>query len=112
MAVVESSPERLVVQSGPFYNTLTLTLDKAKRRAHLQRKIAMMWALKPTEVDFADIDDVAVGTMKDPLSGGELHSGLMRLTSGLALEVPASEREVTETVARVRDFIGLGAQPG
>jgi hypothetical protein len=112
MAVVESSPERLVLQSGPFYNKLTLTLDKAKRQARLQRTIAMMWALKPTEVDFADIADVAVGTMKDPLSGGELHSGLMRLNSGLALEVPASEREVTDTVARARAFLGLDGTPG
>jgi hypothetical protein len=112
MAVIESSPDRLVVQSGPFYNQLTLTLDKAQRRAHLQRKIAMMWALKPTEVGFDEIADVAVGTMKDPLSGGELHSGLMRLKSGLALEVPASEREVTDTVARVRAFLGLDGPPG
>lgn len=112
MAVVESSPERLVLQSGPFYNKLTLTLDKGERRARLQRTIAMMWALKPTEVDFSDIADVAVATMKDPLSGGELHSALMRLQSGTALEVPASEREVPDTVARVRAFLGLDATTG
>jgi hydrogenase maturation factor len=111
MAVVESTPKRLVLQSGWALNKLTLTFDKDERRARLQRTVAM-WGLKPTEVDFADIADVAVATMKDPLSGGELHSALMRLNSGIAVEVPASEREVTETVARVRDFLGLDATAG
>ena len=112
MAILESSPERLVVQSGSVLNKLTLTLDKRERRAHLQRTLAMMWARKPTEVDFSDIEDVAVATMKDPLSGGELHAALMRLRSGVALEVPASEREVPDTVARVRSFLGLGTAAG
>lgn len=107
MAIVEDTPRRMVLRSGSLFAKSILILDKDAGRARFEHSV-LMWSRKPTEIAFGDIADVAVATMKDPLSGSEVHSALMRLNSGNALAVPASETEVVATVERVRGFLGLG----
>jgi hypothetical protein len=107
MAIVEDSPHRLVLQSGSLLGKSVLVLDKDTARARFEHSV-LMWARKPTEVAFGDIVDVAIATTNDPLSGSELHTAVIRLRSGRALALPASEADAIATAERVRGFLGLG----
>jgi hypothetical protein len=110
MAILEQTSQRIVVQSGSALSKAILTLDKAQGRARLDR-VVLMWSRKPIDIAFSDIADVAVATMKDAASGSELHKPVLRLTSGKALALPASEAEAIETAERVRGFLGLTRAP-
>jgi hypothetical protein len=107
MAIVEHTALRMVVYSGSLLGKAVLTLDKDAGRARLERSV-LMWPRKPVEIALADIAEVSVATTKDPPSGSELHTPVMRLRSGEALALPASEADAAETAERVRGFLDLG----
>jgi hypothetical protein len=105
MAILESSAERLIIQSGSALNRTTLTLDRRERHAHLERSV-LMWRRKPVDFDFVDVEEVKVTVVKDAASGTELHTPMVRLRSGRVVPLPAADDEAEATVARVRSFIG------
>jgi hypothetical protein len=109
MAIVEQTPARMVVHSGSLLGRTVLTIDKDLGRARIERSL-LMWSRAPVEIALTDIADVSVATTKDAASGSELHTPVMRLKSGQAVALPASEAEATDTAARVRNFLGLGPE--
>ncbi len=102
MAIIESTPTRLVAKSGGE----TLTLDKDTGKAGLQRKVFLV-KLKPVEFALSDIVDVKLESFKDNLSGAMTHTPLLRMRDGGAHAVPASEADGKETAERVRVFLGF-----
>ena len=77
MAKIESTPQKLVLKEG----STTLTLDKDAGKATLQTKV-LLWSKKPVEFAFADIDDIAVKSDKDGLSGATIYHSVLHRRSG------------------------------
>ena len=103
MHILESTPQRLVVQSG----STTLTLDKDLGAASLQRKM-LFWKLKPREHALSDFADVTVDAAVDRASGVEVcHTMLItRAGEGWALAA-ADKKDAENTKAAVSSFLGL-----
>lgn len=103
MARIENESNRVVLKEG----ATTLTLDKAAGRAVLQRKV-LFWNAKPTVFPLAEIDDIAVKSEKDGLSGATLYHSVLHRRSGETTVLTTEEAKDAEaTVRELRSFVGL-----
>jgi hypothetical protein len=103
MAIVERAPQRLVLRSG----STTLTLDKDKGRALMERKF-LFWARKPMERQLSDVTQVNIDANLDRASGVELCSTMLVMRDGSAWALPPTDRkDATETAAAMREFLGV-----
>ena len=103
MANFESTPRKLVLKAG----STTLTLDKDSGKATLQQKM-LLWNKKPVEFALANIDDIAVKSDKDGLSGAAIHHSVLHRRSGEITVLTTEEAKDAEaTVKTLRDFVGL-----
>ena len=103
MATIENEPNRVILHDGGT----TLTLDKAAGQAVLQRKI-LLWNKKPVVFPLTEIDDIAVKSEVDAMSGATLYHSVMRRRSGettVLTTEPAQDAEAT--VKTLRSFVGL-----
>jgi hypothetical protein len=104
MANIESTPSRLVLKDG----STTVTFDKTSGSATLQQKI-LLWKKKPVEFALNDIDDIAVKSEKDGLSGASIFHSVMHRRSGEVMVLTTEEAKDAEaTVRALREFVGLG----
>lgn len=103
MASIENGTDRVVLKEG----AMTLTLDKAAGKAVLQRK-ALFWKSKPVEFPLAEIDDIAVKSDKDGLSGATIYHSVLHRRSGETTVLTTEEaRDAEATVQTLRNFVGL-----
>jgi hypothetical protein len=103
MAMIESTPSRLVLKDG----STTVTFDKTSGHAILQQRI-LLWNKKPVEFDLADIDDIAVKSEMDGLSGARIYHSVMHRRTGETMVLTTEEPQAAEvTVSRLREFVGL-----
>jgi hypothetical protein len=103
MANIESTPHKLVLKQA----SLTLTFDKDSGKATLQQKV-LLWNKKPIEFALSDIDDIAVKSDKDGLSGASIHHSVLHRRSGEITVLTTEEAKDAEaTVKKLRDFVGL-----
>ena len=103
MANIESTPSKLVLKQG----STTLTLDKDAGKATLQQKI-LLWNKKPIEFALSEIDDIAVKSDKDGMSGAPIHHSVLHRRSGEITVLTTEEAKDAEaTVKKLRDFVGL-----
>ena len=103
MANIEETPRKLVLKTG----STTLTLDKDSDKATLQQKM-LLWRKKPVEFAIADIDDIAVKSDVDGLSGTAIHHGVMHKRTGEIFVLTTEEAsDAAETVKKLRGFVGL-----
>jgi hypothetical protein len=103
MAKIEDTPRKLVLKEG----STTLTLDKDSGKATLQQKI-LLWNKKPVEFALSDIDDIAVKSVVDGLSGASIHHSVLHRRSGEIMVLTTEEAEdAAETVKKLRAFVGL-----
>lgn len=103
MAKIETMPSKLVLKEG----ATTLTLDKDSGKATLQHKI-LLWNKKPVEFALSDIDDIAVKSDKDGLSGATIHhSVLHRRTGEIILLTTEEAKDAEATVKTLREFVGI-----
>ena len=75
MANIEQTATKLVLKTG----STALTLDKDAGKATLQQKM-LLWSKKPVEFAFSDIDDIAVKSDVDGLSGATIHHSVLTQT--------------------------------
>jgi hypothetical protein len=106
MTIVESTKDRMVLQSGSFLGKTKLILDKKAGRGSLESS-NIAWRGKPREFDLAEIAIVDVLTIKDALSGADTHTAALRTRAGEVIAVPAGETEAVQTAERLREFLGL-----
>lgn len=105
MPITENTPRRLVLKEG----STTLTLDKDAGQATLQRKI-LLWGGKPVAFALADIDDVAVKSDQDGLSGATIHHSVMhRRTGEITVLTTEEAKDAAATVKALRQFLGMRA---
>jgi hypothetical protein len=105
MAIVESTPRRLVLKSS----STTLTLDKDVGTVKLQRKM-LMFALKPVEHPLTDITDVTIDAGVDRASGVEVCNTMVIMRSGEGWAMPAADKKDAEaSAAAIRAFVGPAA---
>ena len=103
MANIESSPQKLILKEA----STTLTFDKAAGKATLQQKV-LLWNKKPVEFALSDIDDIAVKSEHDGLSGAPIHHSVLHRRSGEIVVLTTEEAKDDElTVRRRREFVGL-----
>ena len=103
MARIEGTPRRILLKEG----STTLTLDKESGTATLQQKL-LLWSKKPVEFALSDIDDIAVKSDKDGLSGALIHHSVLHRRSGEITVLTTEEaKDAAATVKKLRDFIGL-----
>jgi hypothetical protein len=103
MANIESTPSRLVLKEG----SKTVTFDKTSGHATLQQKI-LLWNKKPVEFDLSDIDDIAVKSETDGLSGAPIfHSVMHRRTGEVVVLTTEEAKDAEATVQKLREFVGL-----
>jgi hypothetical protein len=101
--ILESVPQRMVLQSG----STKLTLDKNAGKAVMQRKL-LFWSLKPVETPLSEVSEIAVDAGVDRASGVELCNTMLVTRAGAAWALPAADKKDAETTAAaVRDFLGL-----
>ena len=101
--IVESAPQRMVLQSG----STTLTLDKNAGKATLRRKL-LFWNLKPLELSLAEVAELSVDAGVDRASGVEICNTMLVTRAGAAWALPATDRKEAETTAAaMREFLGL-----
>jgi hypothetical protein len=93
MAKIDLTPRRLVLKEG----STTLTLDKDSGRATLQQKV-LLWSKKPVEFALSDIDDIAVKSETDGLSGASIYHSVLTTEEA---------KDANETVRKLRDFVGF-----
>ena len=103
MAKIEVTPRKLILKAG----ATTLTLDKDSGKATLQQKM-LLWSKKPVEFALSDIDDIAVKSDVDGLSGATIHHSVLHRRSGeIAVLTTEEAKDAAETVKVLRDFVGL-----
>ena len=103
MAKIEDTPRKLVLKEG----STVLTLDKDSGKATLQQKV-LLWGKKPVEFALSDIDDIAVKSDKDGLSGALIHHSVLHRRSGEITVLTTEEaKDAAATVKKLRDFVGL-----
>jgi len=103
MAKIENTARKLVLKEG----STTLTLDKDSGKGTLQHKV-LLWNKKPVEFALSDIDDIAVKSDKDGLSGAMIHhSVLHRRTGEISVLTTEEEKDAAATVKKLRSFVGL-----
>ncbi len=102
--IVESTPQRMVLQSG----STTLTLDKTAGKATMQRKL-LFWNLKPMETPLAEVANFEVDAGVDRASGIEVCNTMLVTRAGAAWALPAADKKDAEaTAVAMRGFLGLG----
>jgi hypothetical protein len=102
MPILESTPQRLVLQSG----STTLTLDKGAGTGCLQRKM-LFWKFKPLEHPLTDFTDVTVDATVDRASGVEVCHTMLITHAGEGWALAAADKKDAEASATVRGFLGL-----
>lgn len=103
MAKIENTTRKLVLKEG----STTLTLDKDSGKATLQHKI-LLWNKKPVEFALSEIDDIAVKSEQDGLSGAAIHHSVMhRRTGEITVLTTEEAKDAATTVKTLRDFVGL-----
>ena len=103
MAIIESTPRRLVVTSG----STTLTLDKDAGKASLQRKF-LFWNLKPTELPLSEFSAVTLDKAVDRASGVEIFHTMLVTRAGAAWALSADDKsEAEKNIAALREFLAL-----
>jgi hypothetical protein len=103
MAIIESTPRRLVLGSG----STKLTLDKDAGKATLQRKL-LFWNLKPTELPLAEFSSVTLDKAVDRASGVEIFHTMLITRGGAAWAFPADDKaEADKNIAALREFLAL-----
>ena len=103
MAKIENSTNKLVLKEG----STTLTLDKETGKATLQHKV-LLWNKKPVEFALSEIDDIAVKSDKDGLSGATIHHSVLHRRTGEVTVLTTEEaKNAAATVKTLRDFVGL-----
>src|SRR5215204_5197628 len=103
MANIQETPRKLILKAG----STTLTLDKDSHKATLQQKV-LLWSKKPVEFAIADIDDIAVKSNVDGLSGAAIHHGVLHKRTGETIVLTTEEaKDAAETVKKLRGFVGL-----
>lgn len=103
MANIVDSPRKLVLKAG----SNTLTLDKDSGKATFQQKV-LLWNKKPVEFDLSDIDDIAVKSDKDGMSGAEIHHSVLHRRTGEVFVLTTEEaKDAAATVQKLRGFVGL-----
>lgn len=103
MATIESTPSKLVLKQG----ATTLTLDRNSGNATLQQKL-LLWKKKPVEFALSDIDDIAVKSDVDAMSGASIHHSVLHRHSGeIAVLTTEEAKDAAQTVKKLREFIGL-----
>jgi hypothetical protein len=76
-------------------------------KAALQQKV-LLWSKKPVEFPLTEIDDIAVKSDQDGLSGAMIyHSVLHRRTGETMVLTTGEAREAEATVKELRGFVGL-----
>ncbi|WP_065754158.1 hypothetical protein [Bradyrhizobium paxllaeri] len=103
MISIEETSSKLVLKTG----STTLTFDKASGKATLQKKM-LLWNKKPVEFALSEIDDIAVKSDVDGLSGAAIHHSVMHRRSGEITVLTTEEaNDAAETVKKLRGFVGL-----
>jgi len=103
MARIENESNRVILQEGGT----TLTLDKAAGQAVLQRKV-LLWNKKPVVFPLTEIDDIAVKSEKDAMSGATLYHSVMHRRSGeITVLTTEAAKDAEATVKTLRSFVGL-----
>ncbi len=103
MTSIETTPQKLVLKNG----SVTLTLDKQAGTATLQHKI-LLWAKKPVAFALSDIDDIAVKSDVDGMSGAPIYHSVLHRRSGETTVLTTEEAKDAEaTVRTLREFVGL-----
>jgi hypothetical protein len=103
MTNIEETPHKLTLKSG----STTLTLDKDSGKATLQQKM-LLWKKKPVEFPLSNIDDIAVKSDIDGLSGAPIHHSVLHERTGEIIVLTTEEaRDAAETVKKLRGFVGL-----
>jgi hypothetical protein len=103
MARIDNGSNKLVLKEG----STTLTLDKQSGKAVLQHKI-LFWNAKPVEFPLTDIDDIAVKSDRDGLSGASIYHSVLHRRSGETTVLTTEEAKDAEaTVKELRGFVGL-----
>ncbi len=102
--ITESTPQRLMLQSG----STTLTLDRDAGKATLQRKL-LFWALKPMDAPLSEVAGVTVDAAVDRASGVEVCNTMLVMRSGAAWALAAADKKDADAAAvAMRGFLGLG----
>jgi hypothetical protein len=102
MANIEISQHKLVLKQG----STTLTLDKDAGKATLQQRL-LLWNKKPIEFALSEIDDIAVRSETDGLSGAKIHHSVLHRRSGeIAVLTTEEAKDAAETVKTLREFVG------
>ncbi len=103
MANIEETPRKLVLKAG----STTLTLDKDAGKATLQQKV-LLWKKKPVEFALSNIDDIAVKSEVDDMSGAPIHHSVLHERSGEVIVLTTEEaKDAAETVKKLRGFVGM-----
>jgi hypothetical protein len=103
MANIEISQHKLVLKQG----STTLSFDKVTSKATLQQKL-LLWNKKPIEFALSEIDDIAVKSETDGLSGAKIHHSVLHRRSGeIAVLTTEEAKDAAETVKTLREFVGL-----
>jgi len=103
MASIESTPSKLVLKDA----STTLTFDRTSGNATVQQKI-LLWKKKPVEFPLSEIDDIAVKSEHDGLSGAPIYHSVMHRRSGEIWVLTTEEAKDAEaTVRQLREFVGL-----
>ena len=103
MANIEQTTHKLTLKAG----STTLTFDKDSGKATLQQK-TLLWKKKPVEFAISDIDDIAVKSDVDGLSGAPIHhSVLHRRTGEITVLTTEEAKDAAETAKKLRGFVGL-----
>jgi phosphatidate phosphatase PAH1 len=103
MAKIENTTRKLVLKEG----STTLTLDKDSGKAMLQHKV-LLWNKKPVVFALSEIDDIAVKSEQDGLSGAAIHHSVMhRRTGDITVLTTEEAKDAAATVKMLRDFVGL-----
>ena len=104
MAIIENTPQRMILQSA----TTTLMLDKETGKVSMRRK-TLMWEPEPIERPLCEIADVAVDPAANRYSGFEICHTMLISRNGEGWALPAFDKKDAEATAqRVREFLGIG----
>ena len=103
MAKIEVTPSKLILKAG----STTLTLDKDIRTGHTAAKGCCCGAKSRFKFALSDIDDIAVKSDKDAMSGASIHHSVLHRRTGEVTVLTTEEaKDAAETVKTLREFVG------
>jgi hypothetical protein len=104
--VLESTPEKLVLDSRGWMTHTVSTFDKNEDVARIVRHV-LFWR-RPRELRLGEIDDVRVTEVPDPASGAKTHFPVLHASSGTVVALSGSDEENADEIAeKVRSFLKL-----